>query len=260
MAYQAVRLYFEHILKTAGASAVTVSNEDATLTKDRLHDGRISPLFKFGTSQANNWIDVDRGASPVGDDPDTLIVPAGHDMGGASVQILADSFTPPTTVRLTAPSFPSGLAISPINPALTQRYIRFNVVTSGIWSLPELIYTESRELARGIVPDFHDRDEPNFEEIITAQGEVFRTVRGVARRAISIGFEGMKAADQTILDDLLTATGAGVDAFYLRPPDTAKTEVRVRIQPPLQREQDSPSPVATGLEESVRIELVEVIE
>jgi hypothetical protein len=80
-----IRLYYKNILETA---TLTVTSENASYPKYRLHDRNIGLLFKGNSVPSQFQINIDQGAGlfcyP---EVDKIIIPAGHNFSGKTCRL-----------------------------------------------------------------------------------------------------------------------------------------------------------------------------
>ena len=262
MAYRSPALIFLHALRTAGAASVTVSNEQAGFTKERLLDDRGGAPFRFNTTAANHFVSVDRGAATTGDERiDRLIIPAGHNLSGASVEVLASTTGAFGGEETTEHSFTAAAGVIDESfTAVEERYVRLNIVTSGQWEFGELVFSKTRAPTRGLEVNFADPKQANYVEATMVTRETYRTVRGPAQRAFLIAWPFLDDTDRTIFDDWDTETLAGARTFWFLSPDDADTVLPMKLVDFYERENASPNPTATGIRPTVRMSLLEAIE
>ncbi len=265
MAFQNPQLIYKHMLRDPGAIITTSVAAAAGFPVTRLHDDMIQPKFKFSTSAANHHVTVDvrnltfeSGSKNF----DNLIIPAGHNLAGASLEIRRSSepATWPGTLVHSWTQSGNGV-IFRLFASVSDDHYRLQIVTSGQFEFSELIFSVRSSLVLGPTPAFSDVDEPNFGEQRMFSGEVYRNTRGDSRRRISIVWDRLDSTAQARLDDLSEATVQGTKTFWIRSPYDDKPEpIPVRSQGTLDRVQDSPNPVATGINERFSLILLESLE
>ena len=122
------RILYDSILRNAGA-IITASSSAVGFPVSNLFDYRATSFWKSGVLTSPIDIDVDLGASGA-DDADTLGLLNGNLLAvGATVQVFADTFTPPTTSRLAAgaPSSDDAAALRTFAAPGNLRYWRVRI-------------------------------------------------------------------------------------------------------------------------------------
>ena len=264
MAYQAPTLYFLHVLRTAGNGNVTITGtEETDFGQERLLDDQKLPLFKWDAGQANHSVTIDQGAAPTGNQrSDTLIIPSGHNLTGTvQVRESSDDFSASDDLVHTFTAA-AGLIEETFSTLSenTLQYIRVIMLANAQWEIPELVLTRARTPTAGITSENFDRPVPNFADARMVTGSSFRTSKGAQVRQISMIWDRIEGTDATIFDDLVTETAGGINAFWLVPVDDGKTTVHVKIVELVERENSSPNPQGTGIQDEVRLEMREALE
>ena len=250
MAYRNPAFLVRNRVAEAGASAISSSTSATGQGKERLIDSRVAKLFRFNASGANQFIEVDFGAAV---SIDRMVIPVGHNLNGCAVELRADTTATPTTVR---DSFTagSGLIDRSFGPH-SFRYWRIVFVTSGQWELGEWVLGDYAQTADGIAQAWQAprlspvkvRDFPSREAML---------IEAAVRRRFVLTHEACSAADLAIYDDVLDR-GVG-RPFWFWPPDDALTSpLFVRLEDDGDREQDHPSPKASGPTYTVRLAMRE---
>ncbi len=262
MALQNPQLYARHIIRTAGSANLTSSVAAAAgFPITRLLDDQAKRLFKFSTSAANHTVTIDQTAAPLL--CDAIIIPAGHNLGGEVIEVRssADPASWPGTLRKSfTAAAGTGIILNEFS-AFTADHIRIQFTGTGQFEFGELVLTLILALVLGPVPRFSDFAEPNFGQARMLSGEVFRNIRGSAQRAIEIEWNRLGFVDQLKLDLLASESQNGVLPVYFRSPYDDKADIPVRIIDGLiRREQDSPNPGGTGMEETLTLRLREALE
>ena len=248
MAFRLPRYSFLHALRAAGSSALTVSVAEVTgFPKVRLLDGMHQPLAKF-VSGAGVTFTLDRGAAGL-EVIDRLILPAGHNLAGATtIAVTSDDnsgFTTPTTM-LAAVAVAAGQIDKNLTGS-TERYVRLTVAGTGAWELPELWFTRYRvftDTQNALDPKWADQYVPslvraNFPSGVTATLEL-----GDPKRAFEFTHRKLSGADLAIYDELAAAIRYGRDAFWIDPPDDTELPVCMECAAVPTRTQDHPIPVS----------------
>jgi hypothetical protein len=161
-----IYLLYRNILEN---STVTVTNENASYPKWRLHDRDVGKLFK-GTGTANHTIHADQGAS-LQYDVDTLIIPSGHNLsGGAQLDWEYSADNTNWYNMVTAWAGAAGL-ITKETTYQNKRYWRL-VMTSlaAIPEIPELWLGEKIELADVISWGYQEGLQGNVERMDSLSG------------------------------------------------------------------------------------------
>lgn len=260
MAFQTPTISSRHVLRAAGSANVTTSVAAAVgFPVTRLFDDQTRRLFKFSTDAVNHFVTVDQSAAPLA--IDNLTIPAGHNLDGIQIEIRSVAALPfsPGTLRQTFTPSGTGV-ISRDFGSFTDNFIRIVFLTTGEHEFGELVLTQRRSLALGPNPRFVDTVQPNFGQTRMLSGEVFRNVRGSAQRMIRIEWDRLDATAQAILDDIASETLDGVLPVWLESPYDNLLRIPVRIVSGLRREQDSPNPTGTGIEERLVLEMREALE
>ena len=258
MAYRNVSLMFLHAFREAPIGNLTSSTMAAGFPASRVRDDQKNLLARFSAAAANQHFTVDRGAAATGDDRvDRLIVPSGHNLSGATVEVRSSATgTFPGTLEH---SFTAGAGIiDETFSDVSQQHLRLEIVTSGQWELGEIIFTRTRSLVRGVNPRFQNFPRPNFAETITEAGLIYRAVNGPEQRRMVLSWQVLDpATDLDVINDLSANSLAGVLPLWLESPDDADPLFHMRIEEAIKRVQDSPNPQGTGLTETVTLEMLE---
>jgi hypothetical protein len=197
------------------ASTVTLSagTEDTDYPLARLYDRNVGRMFR-PTAAETIEVKADQGAgSP--EAVDRLLIPAGHNLSGMTLDILHSpddsSYTPAVTQWTGA----DGLIVKSWQP-LQKRYWKFRITSpSSVPELAELFLTSSYEWARNPSRPAGRLDRVfNVERAETASGKDRFMVRGAPRRVRSYTIPGMGDAQK---DELLGLNEgwAGSKPFWL---------------------------------------------
>lgn len=261
MAFQTPRIYSRHILRAAGSGNITSSAVAAGFPLARLLDDQTKRLFKFNAAAANQHVTVDQTAAPL--ECDNLTIPAGHNLGGATLEVRssADPASWPGTLKATL-NIAAGSALTFRDfSAFTADHIRIQIVTSGQWQFGELILSKLHAFTLGPKPPFVDTVEPNFGQADMLSREVFRNIRGSAQRLLEIEWGRLDSTVQAEIDLIASDTQNGVLPIYIGSPYDDKDRIPVRIVDGLiRREQDSPNPAGTGIDERLILKMREALE
>ena len=254
MAYRNPRYMVDHALRDRGDENVFVSGEDPETPKVRLADGMVARPFRFDSIATDHYVAVDLSATPAS--YARAIIPAGHTLASAAwviEQSASAGFSSPTT--LGSGTFAAGTALLDLTfTASTQRYLRLRISTSGLWTLHELYFTNSRTTTRGPDPNWVDTPVVNVNVTTMRSGEEYGHRIGEQRQEISYTYNRMASADWDVFADLLTATSDGAEPFYLDRTDDGLPPMMVRMVSPPARAQDRPNPRALG--ETYRVALL----
>lgn len=261
MAFQTPRIYSRHILRAAGSGNITSSAVAAGFPLARLLDDQTKRLFKFNAAAANQHVTVDQTAAPL--ECDNLTIPAGHNLGGATLEVRssADPASWPGTLRATKTVSAGSALIWRDFSAFTADHIRVQIVTSGQWQFGELVLSNLNAFTLGPKPRFVDSIVSNFGQARMLSGEVFRNIRGSAQRVIEIEWTRLDSTVQADIDAIASDTQNGVLPIYIGSPYDDKVRLPVRIVEGLiRREQDSPNPAGIGIEETLILRMREALE
>ena len=127
MAYVPPYFVFLHAGRLAGDAAITMSPAAVTdFPKFYTIDGRAQSLAKHGSVGAATWV-CDRGAGTL-EAIDTLIIPAGHNLGAQTVTVHSDTegtFATPTLLK----SFTSaaGQIMQTFTAPSTERWVQVSL-------------------------------------------------------------------------------------------------------------------------------------
>jgi len=262
MAYRSPFFLSHHEARLRGAAAMTIEGDGAhaSFPKERLIDSSIDKLFRFNGTTGNNGVRIDRGVSPT-EALTRLVIPAGHNVGAALVQVHEDDnsgFTSPTTLHSSVPG--SGLIDLALSPAATEQYLRFRVVTAGTaWEFSELFWTLPRTPAVGPDPQYRDEQTPNLTETQLSSRNIYRLAKGDDLRAFEIQFNRITKAQLAVFDSVWSDTSQGLYPLYFGSPDDADAVVYCWIMDRIRREQDAPNPTGMGLHFRTRLELLEAL-
>ena len=252
-----------HALRDAGASSVSTSVAAETgYPVTNLLDDRGSSLFKFSTSAAGHYIQVDRGSGLSGADAlDRCWIPPGHNLAGSSIRIRSAtdaSITTGVTTLLSEDEIDASSAEGVdrgFDVATAQQYVRLDWPTSiGQWELGELLFTAREPLERG--PESGWEDETVAQVLINEMrsGAEARVITGANRRRFEFRYR-----DVSVTTDLSTLNAIAQDAgkypllvdppFGASPPETASTlegqAVWCFVDRVVRRRQDPIMPAAT---------------
>ena len=172
-----IYLFYRNILEN---STVTVTNENTSFPKWRMHDRDIGKLFK-GTSTSAHTIKADQGASAIYD-VDTLIIPSGHNLTGG---VLLDwEYSTDNSNWYDMVSAWAGAAgmIAKEASYLNKRYWQLKLTTlAAIPEIPELWMGKRVELADVISWGFQDGPKGNVERMESLSGRPFFLQNGEDR-------------------------------------------------------------------------------
>jgi len=265
MAYRRPRFMYDHALRDAAAGSVTITTPDSVFDEHRLYDGLIRPArsYEWGQALANHAVEVDLGAGiPT---YDRLIIPAGHNLTGASYVVEDDDnsgFTSATS--LASSSFPAGTALLDIPfTASAQRYLRLRITSSGDWRMSEVYFTKvvttDATIGRGPDPGWTDQPVTNVNLTRMRSGEGYALELGPIQQHIVYEFHKITAADRAMFEALLAATSSGTQPFYLDRTDDALPPIYVRLVEQITMVQDRKDPKALGPSYTVRVAMSEEI-
>jgi len=240
VAYRNPAFISRHYGAEVGVAAISSSVAAAAgFGKERLIDYRLGNNFKFSTVAAGHWVEFDLGALG-GVAVNRLIMPAGHNLVGITINTKSGASSPATTSR---GSTNAGAGLSDFTlTESTDRYwrIEFGVAASDDWEMPELWLGRYRQTTTGIVQSWEApwlspvvrREFPSRESML---------VTAPARRRWELEHKGLTGTDLAIYDELLPL-GVGVP-FWFYPPDDAVTgPLLMLLEDDGDREQDHPVP------------------
>lgn len=261
MAYRNPRFYFEHALRRAGAASIGGTSFDASYPLARVYDSAISRNGKFGASAANQYVKLDRGAGFGSlDDPDTLIIPSGHNLGTATLEVRHHTSDPPDgvtgTTRYTGAQA-AGLRVLTFTGDWSFRYGSITVTTSGQWEFGELWLTKLRTTTTASPdPDWTDGWLANMVETKMRSAETYRLELARPLRYFRFRYHALSSSDLAVFTDMQVTTRDGLYPLWVDPPDDTETTLFMRIIGGMEFKQDHPVPGA-GATYSLELRLVE---
>jgi hypothetical protein len=205
-----IYLLYRNILEN---STVTVTNEDTSYPKWRLHDRDIGKLFK-GTSNADHTIHAEQTVVfPYA--ADTLIIPSGHNLSGVGLDWEYSPNDADWSDMVTA-WIPSAAQIEKEAAASqTKRY--WKLILSGLAALPqipELWIGQAIELQDVISWGYQDGVKGNVERIESLSGRPYMLKRGEERQYRNYSCKLYDGADRTALEAFFTHSRE--KPFYLK--------------------------------------------
>lgn len=246
MAYANPAFGFLHAGRDAGVSGLSSTNAiHADFPLAFLIDDRGGDNLKFNAAAVDHALVVNRGAAGL-DAIDRLYIPSGHTFAGGNITVEADDaadFVGSTTI-LASTAVPAGA----FDQALTEtqlQYLRLNCPTSPstAWELPELRFTNKREITIGPAPDWVDYYISNAEFFPKPSGVRATLVTGPQLRHMEFTYEGAgfpTAADNTTLLAFIQAVGTTVPFLFWTPFDTLPVMMQMDEDP--RRIFDYPAP------------------
>jgi len=256
MAYRNPAFLPTNRVAVAGASAISVLTGAAFAAanpKERLIDGRISRNAKAASAGA--WeIGVDLGSSI---SCNRVVVPVGHNLSGATVQVYTyTAFGPPTGSVQRASVVAGAGAIDISFAAVASRYWSLYVPTVTLaWELPEWILGTYAQTSTGVVSTWGVSIE---EPVLVAPFPTREAtvLEAAARRTLSLGHRALAGADLAIYDDVI-ALGRSRAFLHWPVDDSLASPLLVKLEGRPTRDQDSPNPRGTGPTYRVELEMLE---
>ena len=162
----AISILYRNILESA---TVTATTEDSDYPKWRLHDRDVGKLYK-GTSTASHTIQVDQGEVATYD-VDTLIIPDGHNLLGATLYWQHSPAGSSWTEMVDFWAGATGLIIKEATGSQDKRFWRFICSSPiAIPEMPELWMGEQMELADVVAWGYEDGPRGNVERVEALSG------------------------------------------------------------------------------------------
>lgn len=223
MAFRNFQVNFVHALRHHGIGAVSsVFAVDADFPLDYLIDDSATRTMRFDASLTGHKIDLDRGADfATAPTFSRMIVPAGNNLT-SNAKFRDDSVptfdSPPAELGQIAMTQDLGDQVDITFTQPTQRYVRVIFQGTGLWHIPELIYTEARTFTRGA--DLDDMGDTFIHKTIRIEhqsGAVSVVVRGPRHRLMAAKWHNLSSTDLDILSDLIDEVGTS-RPFYIDPP------------------------------------------
>lgn len=250
MAYRNPAFLVANRVAVAGAAAISSSTLATGEGKERLVDGRLARLARFNAAAANQFLEVDLGSAL---SSNRLVIPAGHNLSGCSIELRAGAATNPATVI--ASVTPASSALVDVSfGAASHRFWRLVFITSGQWALGEWVLGTYAQTTTGVVSTWGNtiREPVLVETFPTREASI---LEGPARRELALEHRALTGADLATYDAVL-ASGRS-SAFWHWPVDDALGPLLVKLSDAPRREQDSPNPKGTGTTYKVALELLE---
>lgn len=223
MSWRSLRFHhFNHTRDSAKLVGLSSNNAvDPLHPLERLIDNRASVSFKYNTSAADHWIDVDLGAgftSAV----NSLIIPAGHNLDGIDCELLSGASEPAAVSRATFTPSGTGVIREDVEVS-THRYWRFKQTDNGTHEFHQLILTFIAELSRGLVMSgAEDGFSHNFLRFEQPTGISPTLELAPSRRVIQADFRSAQSTDLDRLKSVVEVCGMH-HPFYIDPPSFSAT-------------------------------------
>lgn len=255
MAYRNPAFVARHLGAEVGVSGITSSTTAAGQGVERLIDYRLGANMKFNAAAANQFVQYDLGNDQTAS---RLIIPAGHNLSGASYELRADGANPPTTVRASG-TFGLGLADISWSPEVVARRWRLVILTSGQWEFGEMWLGRRRQTSTGVVQGWEAPwSVPQVRREFPARSAVL--IEGPARRRWGIEHRALAGTDLDIYDEVLVRDGL---PFWFFPPDDVIVTPLLMLldQGTGERTQDSPEPRSSeGPTYTAKLDMTEQLE
>lgn len=241
MSYRNPAWIARNLVAEAGVAAISDNNGDLTTSaKAALIDYHLTDLAVFDAAAADHWIQADLGTA--GETWNRLVIPAGHNLDGATVEVLSGATTTPATSRGSV--VVSGASL--IDLSLTEntdRYVRVTFSTNAAHELGELWIGRYRQLTGdGPAPEFQNgyQSANLVSEFPNREGVV---VQAPARRVFTLlhPWTVQSTTDYAITEEVI-AIGTGVPHWYYPPDDVDAGPFLVLMTRDVDREQDHPVP------------------
>lgn len=245
MAYVAPWFMFLHAGRAAGVSGVSCSpSANASFPLYYAFDGRAQSLFKFGSSGAGSYIQIDRGAAGL-EAIDYLIIPSGHNLGAQTVTVKAATDAGITT-SVTTDTFTSAAGlITQAVTSTTKRYLRVTFAGTGTWELPELWLGRKRQPSQGVGIGWRIGLQPNYQRVRFDSGVTGGNQIGPALYVFYLPFSPISAADYAILSELRDAAQPSGERFWLQGPDGSIGPKLVELATPMTFQQINAVPAGS---------------
>lgn len=203
---------YRNLLESATVT-LTAGTEDISYPLYRLYDRHIGRPFKT-TAAVTTDIRIDQGAAG-STAIDRLLIPAGHNLAGAKLDILHSTDNITYTAAVTQWTAAAGVIDKAWSP-LTKRYWKFRITTPAATpSIPELFLTSSYAWERQPVRPTSPMDtEFNAISETTSSGAERFLIMGLPRRKRVYGVPRFGAAMQAQMRALYDAW-AGAYPFWL---------------------------------------------
>jgi len=260
VAYVPPYFVFLHAGRLAGDAAITMSPAAVTdFPKFYTIDGRAQSLAKHGSVGAATWV-CDRGAGTL-EAIDTLIIPAGHNLGAQTVTVHSDTegtFATPTLLK----SFTSaaGQIMQTFTSPSTERWVRVSFTATGsAWEYGELWLGRKREPAKGPIAAWPRARVPNVKLLTFDSGVTGSVVLGPSRLTYTLSWQHLSGTDLAIFNELDVACTPSCDRFYFQPPDDISALTLMEFGTPMKWAQDAPDPRYMGATYSVTLDMIEVL-
>lgn len=249
--YRNPRYTYRHLLREAGASAISLVNGSflAGSPKDRLFDERIGLPCQITASADGLELRIDQAASRRPITISRIIIPKGHNLHTHQLRLEAwidDSVSPwtggesllggmlsdPDVVEdftLRDVLIPGDLQIDlntngKISDLIPRGYRYFRLIFQGtanldVVDLPELFVSETVQTTTGVVRAWEDQVAPGVTRLTTRAGRTYAIQSADRpRRQFTIRHNAVANTDVEVYDDLLREIGHGLRPFYFDPP------------------------------------------
>jgi len=230
-----------HLGAEVGVAAIETKYATvAGFGKERLIDYRGALLMRFSASQSDHDIELDRGAGFDATQWSRLVIPAGHNLAGTTIEVYSGASSPAATLRGTFAGVGSGwldLAFT----AAADRYFRIEFTTAGTWELGELWITTRAETATGIVQGWRPPYRTPAERIEFPSREAV-SLLATPRRRFLLEHRGLVegSADELVYLGVIQ-TGVG-KPFLFWEPSVGATPWIALLEQDGERTQDHPQP------------------
>jgi hypothetical protein len=221
MSWRSLRFHHFHYARDEAKLVGLSSNNavNALHPLERLIDNRASVSFKYNTSAADHWVDIDLGASHTRT-VNSLIIPAGHNLDSVDCELLSGAASPAATPRASFTPSGTGVIREDVEET-TDRHWRFKQTTSGTHEFHQLILTSIGELDRGMVMSgAGDGPRYNFLRFEQPTGISPTLELAPPRRVIEVNFRSLQSSDLTTVKSLIDTVGMH-HPFYIDPPSFA---------------------------------------
>lgn len=268
MSYQNPAFMVSHPASAIAIAAITTRNSTALTddSKRALIDSRVGLLGSFTASGVDAGFAIDLGTTTAADGANRVVVPAGHNFAGETLEIISDT----SGATLPSPVVEDTIAVGAGSAAVLDfafaavtgaRYWGLQVQTSlsETFSLGEFWLGERKALTTGdgrVDPGFdseyeHDLNQEDFG------GRTATLELSPARRVFTLSVRGLDPAnaDFATLDEVMRL-GRSKPFWYWTPDSTDPGPYLVRLTRAAKRTQGSKVPAAL-MQYEVDLEMME---
>jgi len=258
MAYRNPGYCWYHAGADNGVAELTIDpTVDSNYPAENLIDYRASSLFKWSDTDTAHYVDFDRQFSGNSPNVNALIIPAGHDLDGATVATLYGNGYPPSNGWDSWTISGDGIIFRQMPSTRPDRYLRFIIASSGDWTIPEIWFTYINTPSNsGIDPSWEAVPVPILSKVPFPTRNANLTL-APNRMQYTVTYNALTGTDITLFDDLFEETGGGSRPFYFLPPDDSLDPILMEIQSISRREQAYQNPATTGIAYTISFTMLE---